>query len=64
MTTPATDPDPFARIAAGLIAVIRADRSEDAVRVAGALLAGGIPAVELTFSTPGAAEALAEVRRT
>ncbi len=67
MTTPATDPgpDPFARIAAaGLIAVIRADRSEDAVRVAGALLEGGIPAVELTFSTPGAAEALAEVRRT
>jgi len=65
MTTPATDPDPFARIAAaGLIAVIRADRAEDAVRVAGALLEGGIPAVELTFSTPGAAEALAEVRRT
>ncbi len=64
MTTPASDSDPFARIAAaGLIAVIRAERAEDAVRVAGALLDGGIPAVELTFSTPGAAEALAEVRR-
>ncbi len=56
--------DPYGRIrAAGLIAVIRAARPDEAVRVAGALLAGGIPAVELTFSTPGAAEALAEVRR-
>ncbi|SRR5579883_207287 len=59
-----TETDPFGRIrAAGLIAVIRASRPDEAVRVAGALLAGGIPAVELTFSTPGAAEALAEVRR-
>ncbi len=59
-----TETDPFGRIrAAGLIAVIRASRPDEAVRVAGALLAGGIPAVELTFSTPGSAEALAEVRR-
>lgn len=58
-------PDRFAPLAeAGLIAVVRADRAEQAVRVAGALLEGGIVAVELTFTTPGAAEALGEVRRT
>jgi 2-dehydro-3-deoxyphosphogluconate aldolase/(4S)-4-hydroxy-2-oxoglutarate aldolase len=57
--------DPFEPLRrAGLIAVIRATQPQDAVQIAGALLAGGIPAVELTFSTPGAAEALAEVRRT
>lgn len=61
---PSTETDAFGRIReAGLIAVIRAARPDEAVRVAGALLAGGIPAVELTFSTPGATEALAEVRR-
>jgi len=58
------DADPFARVGqAGLIAVIRAANPAEAVRAAGALLAGGIPAIELTFSTPGAVEALAEVRR-
>jgi 2-dehydro-3-deoxyphosphogluconate aldolase / (4S)-4-hydroxy-2-oxoglutarate aldolase len=56
--------DPFVRLReAGLIAVIRADRAEQAVRVAGALLEGGIAAIELTFTTPGAAEAMAEVRK-
>lgn len=60
-----TNDDPFDRLRqAGLIAVIRATRPDDAVRVAGALLEGGIPAIELTFSTPGAADAVAEVRRT
>jgi 2-dehydro-3-deoxyphosphogluconate aldolase/(4S)-4-hydroxy-2-oxoglutarate aldolase len=59
-----TETDPYGRLReAGLIAVIRASRPDEAVHVAGALLAGGIPAVELTFSTPGAAEALAEVRQ-
>lgn len=59
-----TQPDPFARLRkAGLIAVIRADRPDHAVRVADALLDGGIEAIELTFTIPGAAEALAEVRK-
>lgn len=47
---------------AGLIAVVRTDRAERAVPVIGALLDGGVTAVELTFTTPGAAEALAEAR--
>jgi 2-dehydro-3-deoxyphosphogluconate aldolase/(4S)-4-hydroxy-2-oxoglutarate aldolase len=59
-----TQTDPFARLReAGLIAVIRADRPEHAVRVAGALLEGGISAIELTFTTPGVADALAQVRK-
>lgn len=58
-------PPGFQRLhAAGLIAVVRAGRPEHAVRVAGALLAGGVWAIELTFTTPGTAEALAEVRET
>jgi len=49
---------------AGLVAVVRAQQPELAVRLVAALLAGGIRAIELTFTIPGAAEALAEVRRT
>ena len=60
-----TQADPFTQLRdAGLIAVVRADRPEHAVRVAGALLEGGISAIELTFTIPGAAAALAEVRKT
>ena len=49
---------------AGLIAVVRAEKPEHAVRVVGALLAGGVNAIELTFTIPGAAAALADVRST
>jgi len=49
---------------AGLVAVVRAQQPELAVRLVAALLAGGIRAIELTFTIPGASEALAEVRRT
>ena len=38
---------------AGLIAIVRADSSDEAVLVVGALLDGGARAVELTFTTPG-----------
>ena len=49
---------------AGLIAIVRADSSDEAVHVVGALLDGGVPAVELTFTTPGVDHALREVRKT
>ena len=39
---------------AGLVAVVRADNPEQARRVADAVLAGGCPAVEVTFTVPGA----------
>jgi len=48
---------------AGLIAIVRADNSDEAVHVVGALMEGGAPAVELTFTTPGVDGALREVRK-
>jgi 2-dehydro-3-deoxyphosphogluconate aldolase/(4S)-4-hydroxy-2-oxoglutarate aldolase len=39
---------------AGLVAVVRAETAEQAVRVVEAILAGGCPAVEVTFTVPGA----------
>lgn len=49
---------------AGIIAVVRADQPAQAVQVTKSLLDGGIRAIELTFTTPGVAEAMAEVRNT
>jgi 2-dehydro-3-deoxyphosphogluconate aldolase/(4S)-4-hydroxy-2-oxoglutarate aldolase len=48
--------------AARAIAVVRARDGAEAVAVADALAAGGLAAIELTFTTPGVAEALPEVR--
>ncbi len=45
------------------VAVVRARGAAEAVAVAEALCEGGLQAIELTFTTPGAAEALAEARR-
>ena len=39
---------------AGLVAVVRAETPEQALRVAEAAQAGGCPAVEVTFTVPGA----------
>lgn len=39
---------------AGLVAVVRAETSDQALRVAEAVLSGGCPAVEVTFTVPGA----------
>ena len=46
---------------AGLIAVVRAKTTEQAVPLSRALLAGGIRAIEITFSTPKAPEAIRNV---
>lgn len=48
---------------AGLVAVVRAETADTAMRIADATLAGGCPAIEVTFTVPGAhrvIEALAE----
>jgi 2-dehydro-3-deoxyphosphogluconate aldolase/(4S)-4-hydroxy-2-oxoglutarate aldolase len=47
--------------AAGVIAVLRAPSAVTAVRAVDALVAGGITGIEITYSTPDAAEAIAEV---
>jgi 2-dehydro-3-deoxyphosphogluconate aldolase/(4S)-4-hydroxy-2-oxoglutarate aldolase len=48
----------------GLVAVVRAHTAEKAIRIAEATVAGGCPAIEITFTVPGAhrvIEALAEL---
>ena|SRR5690554_1928372 len=38
----------------GVVAVIRANNSEEAIKISEACIEGGIPAIELTFTVPGA----------
>lgn len=47
---------------AGIVAVVTVENPDDGVQVAQALLAGGISAIELTFRTPVAAEAIRRIR--
>lgn len=54
--------DVLRRIAeAGLVAVVRAESGEQARRVAGAVLEGGCPAVEMTFTVPRAHRVIEEL---
>lgn len=39
---------------AGVVAVVRAESADQALRIAEAVQAGGVPAIELTFTVPGA----------
>lgn len=39
---------------AGLVAVVRANSADDAMRICDACLEGGCPSIELTFTVPGA----------
>lgn len=48
--------------AARVIAVLRTPDGDSAVRASQALVAGGVRAIELTFTTPGAADALRRAR--
>lgn len=55
--------DPFAVVAAlGVLPVIAIDRAEHAIPLADALLEGGLPAAEITFRTPAAADVIAALR--
>lgn len=47
----------------GVIAVIRADSGDQLVNVCRALSAGGVQACEITMTTPGALEAIAQASR-
>ena len=47
----------------GIIAIIRADSSEQLVEAAAALLEGGVSAMEVTMTTPNALEVVAMVTR-
>jgi 2-dehydro-3-deoxyphosphogluconate aldolase/(4S)-4-hydroxy-2-oxoglutarate aldolase len=46
----------------GAVGVIRGETAADAVEVSDALIAGGMKAIEITFTTPNAGNALSELR--
>lgn len=46
---------------AGVVAVIRADTKDDAVKLADAVIAGGVTGIELTFTVPHADQAITEL---
>lgn len=61
-------PDPTASVLrglerAGVLAVLRAPTAEQAVQAVDALVAGGVIGIEITYSTPGATDVIAEVAR-
>jgi 2-dehydro-3-deoxyphosphogluconate aldolase/(4S)-4-hydroxy-2-oxoglutarate aldolase len=49
-------------IETGVIAIMRADRSDQLLAAADALLAGGVTAIEVTMTTPGALDVVREAR--
>jgi 2-dehydro-3-deoxyphosphogluconate aldolase/(4S)-4-hydroxy-2-oxoglutarate aldolase len=48
---------------AGVLAVLRAPSADQAVRAVDALVAGGVTGIEITYSTPDATDAIAEIAR-
>ncbi|MFO7295369.1 MAG: bifunctional 2-keto-4-hydroxyglutarate aldolase/2-keto-3-deoxy-6-phosphogluconate aldolase [Caldicoprobacter sp.] len=47
----------------GLVAVVRAKSSEQALKIADACMKGGVAAIEITFTVPGAVEVIKELAR-
>jgi len=47
--------------ASGLVAVVRAESPEQAIRVAEACVRGGVAAIEITFTVPGAQDIIKEL---
>jgi 2-dehydro-3-deoxyphosphogluconate aldolase/(4S)-4-hydroxy-2-oxoglutarate aldolase len=47
----------------GIIAVVRAQSSDQVIPLSEALIAGGVIAIEITMTTPNAIEAIAEARK-
>ena len=47
----------------GLVAVVRAENSEQAIKIADACAAGGVAAIEITFTVPGAAKVIEDLAR-
>lgn len=46
----------------GVVAVVRADDSEQAIKITDACMRGGIAAIEITFTIPDAAQVIKELR--
>jgi 2-dehydro-3-deoxyphosphogluconate aldolase / (4S)-4-hydroxy-2-oxoglutarate aldolase len=49
---------------AGILAVLRAPSADQAVRAVDALVVGGVLGIEIIYSTPDAADVIAEAERT
>lgn len=47
----------------GIVPVIKIDRAEDAVPLAGALAKGGLPLAEITFRTDAAEESIRRISK-
>lgn len=47
----------------GIVAVVRANDAEQAVKIADACIEGGVPAIELTFTVPGAHHVIEELAK-
>lgn len=47
----------------GVVAVVRADNSEQAIKITDACMKGGIAAIEITFTIPGAAKVIEDLRK-
>jgi 2-dehydro-3-deoxyphosphogluconate aldolase / (4S)-4-hydroxy-2-oxoglutarate aldolase len=45
----------------GLVAVVRAENAEQATKITDACIAGGVVAIEITFTVPGAADVIKEL---
>jgi 2-dehydro-3-deoxyphosphogluconate aldolase / (4S)-4-hydroxy-2-oxoglutarate aldolase len=50
-------------VASGLVPVVRAESSDQAARIAAACIGGGVGAIEITFTVPGAAEVIADLAK-
>ena len=48
----------------GVVAVVRGENLEEAVNTSKACIEGGIPAVEVTYTVPGATEVIKELKKT
>ena len=48
-------------MASGVVAVVRAENAEQAKKIADACIKGGIAAIEITFTVPGAADEIKEL---
>jgi 2-dehydro-3-deoxyphosphogluconate aldolase/(4S)-4-hydroxy-2-oxoglutarate aldolase len=48
----------------GVVAIIRADNSEQLINASRALIEGGVSGIEITMTTPNALQVIAEVRKT
>lgn len=47
----------------GLVAIVRAENSEQAVKIAEACIAGGVSAIEITFTMPDTVDAIKELSK-